>query len=230
MTILEICLRIVLAMVIGGVIGWERETSNRPAGFRTHILVSVGAAVVMIMGQLSFDKYGSIATIDPTRLGAQVISGIGFLGAGTILREGMTIKGLTTAASLWAVACLGLAVGGGFYVVAVSGTIAIMLTLTIFEYLEKKFMKVRGTDILLEMSCKELSSTLINIKKKVSRYEGILKDVEITEEEIGNYNVSYHLTCKLHFEKTHKKKTDYHDYISEISSMKDITNVRFEEI
>ena len=109
---LDSAFKLVLAAVCGGFIGYERQHSHRPAGFRTHILVAVGAALVMITSSFLTDQYQEVMQIDPTRMSAQVISGIGFLGAGTILREGFSVKGLTTAASLWAVSCVGIAVGG----------------------------------------------------------------------------------------------------------------------
>ena len=228
MTILEICLRILLAMAIGGIIGWERETSNRPAGLRTHMLVAIGAATVMLMGELSLNKYAGITTMDPTRLGAQVISGIGFLGAGTIMREGLTVRGLTTAASLWAVACLGLAAGGGFYEAAVAGTVAIILTLTIFEYLEKRFRKVKYKGVRVELNCVELSSTLIGLKKIAPNYDISLGDVDISEE-IGEERVTYHLVSKLSFNKS-SKKIDKNGFTSEISRLEGVSKVKVRDI
>jgi putative Mg2+ transporter-C (MgtC) family protein len=126
-----IILRLFLAVILGGLIGMEREEKHRPAGFRTHILVCVSSAVVMLTSVYIFDTYRGITNMDPARLGAQVISGIGFLGAGTIIRQGNNVKGLTTAASLWAVACIGLALGIGFYEGAVAGTLLIVITLKI---------------------------------------------------------------------------------------------------
>jgi len=108
-------IKMVLTVFFSGLIGYEREHSHRPAGFRTHILVAVGSTLVMMTSGYVFSEYEGLTSFDPTRLGAQVISGIGFLGAGTILREGFSVKGLTTAASLWAVSCIGLAVGAGYY-------------------------------------------------------------------------------------------------------------------
>ena len=116
-----------LAALLSGIIGYEREHSHRPAGFRTHILVSVGSALVMLTSVYIAKDQGMVT--DVTRMSAQVISGIGFLGAGTILREGFSVKGLTTAASLWAVACIGIAVGAGFYAGAFVATVVIYLTL-----------------------------------------------------------------------------------------------------
>lgn len=137
-----ICMRLLCALLVGLIIGTEREYTHRPAGMRTHILVSLGACAVMITGQLIFAEYRPYgASPDPARLAAQVITGVGFLGAGTILREGTNVKGLTTAASLWSVACLGIAAGGGYYIVALVGMVFIFITLTFFEYLQNKLIK-----------------------------------------------------------------------------------------
>lgn len=135
---IEVILRLVLATALGGFIGYEREYLNRPAGFRTHILVCVGAALVMMTSQYLARIY-SVEVVDPTRLGAQVISGIGFLGAGTIIRDGFNVRGLTTAASLWAVSCVGIAVGGGFYVGAAVATVFVFLTLITLKKAERWF-------------------------------------------------------------------------------------------
>lgn len=137
----EIFLRLLCAMLVGLVIGTEREYTHRPAGMRTHILVALGACTVMITGELIFLQYNALgATPDPSRLSAQVITGVGFLGAGTILREGATVKGLTTAASLWSVACLGIAAGAGYYAVALAGMVFIIITLSFFEILQHKLV------------------------------------------------------------------------------------------
>lgn len=139
--------RMILACILGGVIGYERESTNRPAGFRTHILVCVGAALVMITSEYIFEQYKGVANIDPARLGAQVISGIGFLGAGTIIREGVTVSGLTTAASLWAVSCVGIAAGIGFYSGAVIATAIIYITLILLKRTEKHITKKRKLSV-----------------------------------------------------------------------------------
>ena len=127
----EIILKLVLSTVLGGIIGFEREVGNRPAGLKTHILVSIGATLIMLVS-----KYGFGHGADPARLAAQVVSGIGFLGAGTILRTGNTVQGLTTAASLWVCAGIGLAIGSGFYFGAVISVILVMLSLVILVRVE----------------------------------------------------------------------------------------------
>jgi putative Mg2+ transporter-C (MgtC) family protein len=144
--------RLALAVVLSGLIGKERENKNRPAGLRTHILVCMSATIVMLSSEFLLNKYGSVANIDPARLGAQVISGIGFLGAGTIIREGGSVKGLTTAASLWSVACIGLAIGMGFYEGAIFGTILLYVTLFLLGKLEKVVkIKTYYLEIIVDM-------------------------------------------------------------------------------
>lgn len=135
----EAVIRILSALLFGGLIGYEREYRNMPAGFRTHILVCIGAALVMVTSEYIFFRFSGIADLDPARMGAQVISGIGFLGAGTILRDKFRVTGLTTAASLWAVACIGLAVGSGFYFIATVATLVIFATLSLLRRFEGVF-------------------------------------------------------------------------------------------
>lgn len=130
----NVAVRLLLAMCIGGGIGWERARAHHPAGIRTHMLVTIGAAVVMLLGGQTVGEFAGTANSDPARLGAQVISGIGFLGAGTIMKEGRSVRGLTTAATLWVSACLGLAVGAGQYMVSLGGFLIAMLALRLFKF------------------------------------------------------------------------------------------------
>jgi putative Mg2+ transporter-C (MgtC) family protein len=129
----EVAFRLVLAAVLGGAVGLERELREREAGLRTHLLVSVGAAVFTLVSAYGFRdfQYGSREgiTLDPTRIAAQIVTGIGFLGAGAIIRQGLSIRGLTTAATLWVVAAIGLASGAGYYSVAVIGTALVIFSL-----------------------------------------------------------------------------------------------------
>lgn len=145
-------LRIFLAMFLGGLIGLEREKSKRPAGFRTHILVCVGACMTALIGL--FVWYGMGDVIDPTRISAQVISGIGFLGVGTILvKEHDHITGLTTAAGLWTTAAIGIACGYGFYSAAIVGTLVVTVTSAILFKLEKGTRRKNGIrSIYLEIA------------------------------------------------------------------------------
>lgn len=226
MLILEILARILLAMVIGGLIGWEREKSNRPAGLRTHMLVTVGAAVVMIIGELSALQYAGVTTIDPTRLGAQVISGIGFLGAGTILRDGLSVRGLTTAASLWAVACLGLAVGGGYYVVAAAGALAILITLSLFDHLERNFKREKAMRI--EMITRNVSDTLNALNNLAFESHGTVSDIGISQDTTDGA-ILHHLVFKIFIDRKHRKK-EYTDFIASLSTLETVTSVKVEDI
>ena len=137
----ELLLRLLVSALLGSIIGIERERLAWVAGLRTHMLVCVGSALMMIVSAYGFsDVVGqNHVVLDPSRIAAQVVSGIGFLGAGTILLRQDTIRGLTTAASLWTVAGIGLAVGGGMYVAAIGATILIFLILAGIKPLERRF-------------------------------------------------------------------------------------------
>ncbi len=135
-------IKLILAMFIGGVIGFERQSNKRPAGLKTHILVTLGATLVMILSTEGF-KGG-----DPARLAAQVVSGVGFLGAGTILVRGKSVYGLTTAASLWICACIGLAIGIGFYFEAVMTLIVVLFSLGPLNVIQKRIFKEERTTTL----------------------------------------------------------------------------------
>ncbi len=129
---LELGLRLTVGLVLGAIIGFERELHRQPAGFRTHSLVSLGAALFTIVSAHGFAG----PTVDPTRIAAQIVSGIGFIGAGTILQYRGSIRGLTTAASLWSVAAIGTAAGAGLMVMGVVGTILILVVLAVLDRIE----------------------------------------------------------------------------------------------
>jgi len=145
---LAILLKLLLAALAGGLVGLEREKRGRPAGLRTNLLVSVGACTMMIISEAFFLKYNmhdalSPLRIDPSRTAAQIVTGIGFLGAGVILKEGPTVRGLTTAASLWAVAALGMAFGMGFFSLGVISTITVLVGLLVLKQLDITVSKDR---------------------------------------------------------------------------------------
>lgn len=146
----ETMLPLVVAVVLGGLVGFERERANRPAGLRTHILVCLGSTLIMQVSIFMWEAYrhGGLP-VDPGRIAAQVVSGIGFLGAGTILREGATVRGLTTAASLWVVAGVGLAVGAGLYGAATATAVIIYATLRFLPLAERRFLGKGGFHTLL---------------------------------------------------------------------------------
>lgn len=188
----EIALRMLCAMLIGVVIGTEREYTHRPAGMRTHMLVALGACAVMITSQALFCQYRAYgATPDPARLSAQVITGVGFLGAGTIMKEGPTIKGLTTAASVWAVACLGVAAGGGYYAIALIGTVCILVTLVIFEWLQRRLMTGRYDSHNFSVTCTHVGETLGQINTLASRMNIRIAGIQIEEHSPEKFEIQF---------------------------------------
>lgn len=138
---IQILFRLILATVLGGIIGLERESHEKAAGFRTHILVCLGSCLIMLTSMHIFDIYKGVATLDPARIAAQVVTGVGFLGAGTIIRFRASVRGLTTAASLWAIAGVGLAVGSGFYFAAIVTSVIIFVSLYLLTKVETSVSK-----------------------------------------------------------------------------------------
>ncbi|MCI8912967.1 MAG: MgtC/SapB family protein [Lawsonibacter sp.] len=183
----SVLLRLTMAVLCGGMIGVNREHKRRPAGFRTYMLVCLGAALTMILGQYQHMMFGTVwkseqlmvgMTTDVTRFGAQVINGIGFLGTGTILiTEQREVKGLTTAAGLWACACMGLAIGAGFYEGMLLGFGAIFLSIKVLPYIEGFLMaRSRNMNLYVEFTAMERMQDFIRLLKD----QGIqIYDVEI---------------------------------------------------
>ena len=200
--IVEISIRLGCAMLVGLIIGIEREYTHRPAGMRTHILVALGACVVSIAGEMIFIHYHDLgATPDPARLSAQVITGVGFLGAGTIMKEGPTVKGLTTAASLWAVACLGLASGFGYYSLALLGMAFIMITLTLFEALQRSLIRSGSSHASFSLETRDITLSLKHIRSIAREQNVTLTDIEAEQIPAG-----HRLTFRVDFSGRRNKK------------------------
>ncbi|MCG0238009.1 MAG: MgtC/SapB family protein [Firmicutes bacterium] len=167
-----------LAALLGGIIGLERESAGRPAGLRTHVLVAVGSALIM---QISLDmlRYRTETwNPDPGRIAAQIVSGIGFLGAGTIMREGVTVRGLTTAASLWVVAAVGMAVGSGLYLEAAAASVLILLTLTVLRKVEERFIRIAGVQTLT-VQVMDTPGRLGDLASVIARHGGNIRSVSL---------------------------------------------------
>lgn len=198
----QIAARLACAMLVGIVIGLEREYTHRPAGLRTHILVALGACVVSVTGQMLFTHYQALgATPDPARLSAQVITGVGFLGAGTIMKEGATVKGLTTAASVWAVACLGIAAGFGYYTLALLGTVFIFITLTVVEALQHRFIRSGTSQDHYTLETDDLSAALNRLHAIAQAQQVAVLNLESQKTPEG-----YLLSFQVHFTgRRHKK-------------------------
>ncbi len=178
---IEIIIRLVLSSVLGGLIGIEREVNNRPAGLRTHVLVTVGSALIML---ISIDGFSNLPNRlgDPARLAAQVVSGIGFLGAGTIMRTGNNINGLTTAASLWVSAGLGLAVGAGYYLGALVTAIIVLITLLVLGKLEKKITSKKYK--VIEVVATDKPGIIGQIGTVMGIHNILIRDISITGNEM----------------------------------------------
>ncbi len=132
-------LRLVISFLAGAVIGFERETHHQPAGLKTHILICVGSTLIMLLSIYIPQTFTSFQNGDPGRIAAQVVTGVGFIGAGAILRMGINVKGLTTAASIWATAAIGMTIGAGMYIPSLISIVLILFVLIIVEFLEKRF-------------------------------------------------------------------------------------------
>lgn len=216
LTIASLVLRVLLAVLLGGVVGLERGMKNRAAGLRTYMLVCMGACIVMATNQYIYQAYG---TGDPVRMGAQVVSGIGFLGAGSIIVTARNqIKGLTTAAGLWASACIGLAVGIGLYEVALLGAACIFAILTVMHRIDEK----------LRHNTKRLDA-YIELKKGVpiSMFFEFIRTHDIEHENIqmdadGSYTagaIAFSVTLKSRGGHTHA------DMLRELANLEEIAYV-----
>ena len=196
---LHLTIRLVLALVIGGLIGFERERSGSAAGFRTHILVCIGSTLIMLLSMYGFSAFVNEPNVrmDPARLAAQVISGIGFLGAGTILRTGLSITGLTTAASLWVVAAIGLAIGAGFYYPAVLATWIVIISLWVLSKLEKRMVK-RKSNYIMQIQADNEYGILNSISDVFEKKRIVVTQLSV-KEEINEENKELHLTLSLRF-------------------------------
>ena len=193
LTLLSVPIRLVAAVLLSGIIGMERGRKNRAAGLRTYMLVCIGSCMVMMTNQYLFQLTGSG---DPVRMGAQVISGIGFLGAGTIIVTTRNqIKGLTTAAGLWAAACLGLAIGVGFYEAAIVGGVAVYLSLTLFHVWEDHMR--RNTKVLTVYVELHPGVALREFVQLARESEVILSNLQLCNEDTLDHEVqSFLVTIK----------------------------------
>ncbi len=200
--LLTVVVRLLVACILGGIIGIEREYSrNKPAGFRTHILVSLGSCLVMLISQFTFMGYEGMVNVDPTRLGAQVVSGIGFLGAGAIIRHGSSVKGITTAASIWVVACVGLACGVGFYVGAAIATLLIWAVLTYLKLIEDRLTSKEKTK-MLEIEAQAESEIILPLSDIFKDLGLIIKSIDFAEDTNDH---TQKILCQL----TGKKSFDF---------------------
>ena len=201
-TLLSVTVPLILAVILGGIIGIERGAHGRPAGFRTHVLVCLGACLAMVTNQYVFENISGIT--DPTRMAAQVITGVGFLGVGTILITGKyRIKGLTTAAGLWASACIGLAVGIGFYAGAILAGIIILIVLILFVRIEGFFYsKSRWFELYIEIESLRL---LKEIKIAILDKGIVVKETHLGSSTDKKGNLGVQITVEIPQDMTHEE-------------------------
>lgn len=212
MSLIEITLKLLLAIALGGLVGLERESSHKPAGFRTNILICVGATMMMILSGLVLQgKEGSGNEF--TRIAAGVITGIGFIGAGTIIQARGIVVGLTTAATLWAMAGLGLVIGAGYYWIAVIFTAIIILTLVIFRQFEGQFLK--KSLFHYHLKTKYSTDILVNIKK-LALHEGLKFD-ELTLKKEGNLS-----SVDFSFQTTEEKEQKFNHSLLNLGEVLEI--------
>ncbi len=209
--------RLMLAVFCGGVLGIERGIKRRPAGFRTYMLVCMGSALVMITNQYICTIYSSV---DPSRMGAQVVSGIGFLGAGTIMIIGRNkVKGLTTAAGLWAAACVGLSIGVGYYEGGLIGCLMIFTIMALLHRLDDRVILFTRL-INVHIGFKEIAD-MGNFMEYVKENHMKISDMEITRSPLDTeVNVEAMFTLEL------KKRKPHYELIQSLSQ---ISGVKFIE-
>ena len=200
----DFVLRLFVAGMMGVVIGLEREYRSKEAGYRTHFMVALGSALMMIVSQYGFDDVlkTDLVRLDPSRVAAQVVSGIGFIGAGTIvLLHKQIVRGLTTAAGIWATAGIGLAIGSGMYVVGTTATVLVLLGLEVLSFL---FKKLGLRSMLLEFSCPS-KEVLKNIISLFGSKGGVIVSYEMEEKMDGVGKKAYQVNLVL---KTQKMSED----------------------
>lgn len=222
----EIVLRLFIAVILGGLIGFERERHNRPAGFRTHILVCVGSALLMMVSAYGFTAHlGTQFHPDPGRIAAGVVTGIGFIGAGTILQQRGSIRGLTTAATIWVVSGVGLAVGIGFYLGSIVTTAFVLISLLTLRRVERSFfyrrrlknLMVRAVDQpgLLGRIGSTLGAAMVNIRKS-----DLSTPEQREEDEQEMVNIEFLIEAP--------RGLDYKKLFNDLYELKGVTEIHWE--
>ncbi|ABR49221.1 MgtC/SapB transporter [Alkaliphilus metalliredigens QYMF] len=224
----ETILRLVLSAITGGLVGMEREASNRPAGLRTHVLVTLGSTLIMLISMYGFDGLGVGGQGgDPARLAAQVVSGIGFLGAGTILRTGSNIRGLTTAASIWVCGGIGLAIGNGYYVGGITTAVIVLFTLKSLGAIEKKLFKKKYRSLILQ--CIERPGLIGDIGHVLGRNHIAIRDIKVIaedEEEDDENEEGYRIEVRFMVKLPSKFTKD--SFFNEICQIKGVEQAMWE--
>jgi putative Mg2+ transporter-C (MgtC) family protein len=221
-TTLDLILRLAVGAILGGIIGLEREYRAKEAGFRTHFLVALGSALFMELSQYGFDavlgELKDVASYDPSRIASQVVTGIGFIGAGTIIFQKHVVKGLTTAAGLWVTSAIGMTVGAGLYSLAIASTIMVLLCLEAIFYLHTRFGS-KNIAVTFSTHNKENITAVLN----TMRAQNIDIDSYSMKQEKTAESVRYTVEMELKVKRNHYQS-------SIIKFMKDFDGVSIETI
>ncbi len=209
----EAIIRLFLGFILAGIIGAERESVNKPAGFKTHSLIGISSVLIMLCGEfLSANNPNA----DASRIPAQLLSGIGFIGAGTILRDGFNVKGLTTAASLLAVTCIGLSIGAGFYL---GGIISTVIVYIILSYSYSMFGSLdHFTNVELNLTVENFASTLPSIQKILDKYDISIKKIKNNSKD-EKHSKDVQLIFRYH------KDININSVLTEISALNNVIDI-----
>ena len=217
----EFILRLLLAGIMGAVIGLDREYRAKEAGYRTHFLVSLGSALIMIVSQHGFGEILDTPNVnlDPSRIASQVLTGIGFIGAGTIILHKQIVRGLTTAAGIWATSGIGLAIGAGMYTLGISATILTLIGLEVLSFLFKS-VGMKSSAVEFSTDNKE---TLNQLVKKFNSKDFMIVSFQMDERRVSEA-ISYHVTMVIKSKKNNNEGT----LLAQLQDFEDVTIHRIE--
>jgi putative Mg2+ transporter-C (MgtC) family protein len=217
----EFILRLFLAGIMGAIIGLDREYRAKEAGYRTHFLVSLGSALIMIVSQHGFGEILDTPNVnlDPSRIASQVVTGIGFIGAGTIILHKQIVRGLTTAAGIWATSGIGLAIGAGMYTLGISATILTLIGLEVLSFLFKS-VGMKSSAVEFSTDNKE---TLNKLVKKFNSKDFMIVSFQMDERRVSEA-ISYHVTMVIKSKKNNNEGT----LLAQLQDFEDVTIHRIE--
>ena len=217
----EFILRLFLAGIMGAIIGLDREYRAKEAGYRTHFLVSLGSALIMIVSQHGFGEILDTPNVnlDPSRIASQVVTGIGFIGAGTIILHKQIVRGLTTAAGIWATSGIGLAIGAGMYTLGISATVLTLIGLEVLSFL---FKSIGMKSSAVEFST-ENKETLNQLVKKFNSKDFLIVSFQMDERKVSDV-ISYHVNMVIKSKKNNNEGT----LLAQLQDFEDITIHRIE--
>ncbi|WP_438435149.1 MgtC/SapB family protein [Gorillibacterium sp. sgz500922] len=220
---LDMTLRLALSLILGGIIGFEREMNRHAAGLRTNILVCMGSTLIMLLSMYGFSQFVDETSVrlDPARLAAQVISGIGFLGAGTIMQKGMFVKGLTTAATLWVMAAIGLAVGAGFIYPAILTCGMVFISLRILNKIEHRYF-TPTTSRAITITLKAGSAHSNKVYEVLTLNEARISELSIQEKDMEGAPLQ-----EISLQYTASKTMSWIAFAQSLKEIPDVTSIEF---